>query len=169
MVTVFGPVAGRTATPTFSAASSTITPRSLVSATMRGTKSGRLAGRLQRGAQLARPGERDHRLGAERAQRYLAAAGEQAAECRHRLAPAIGRPKRRPCVRQQGLAGRGQPGPAPVADEQVLAELGFQPADPLADGRLRDRDPLGRAREVVLLGDGYEVGKLPQFHKKSLC
>jgi hypothetical protein len=33
---------------------------------------------------------------------------------------------------------------------------------------LRDRDPLGRAGEVVLLGDGYEVGKLPQFHKKSL-
>ena len=35
-----------------------------------------------------------------------AAAGERAGERRDRLAPAIGRLKRRPCVRQQGLAGR---------------------------------------------------------------
>src|SRR5262249_49438838 len=42
-----------------------------------GRTAGRVAGRLQVAAQLARPGERDHRLGAERAQRYLPAAGER--------------------------------------------------------------------------------------------
>ena len=96
------------------------------------------------------------------------AASEQAAERGHRLTPAVGRLQRGPRVRQQGLAGRGQLDPAPAAEEQVLAELGFEPADLLADGWLRDRDPLGRAGEVALLGDGYEVGKLPQFHKQSL-
>jgi hypothetical protein len=33
---------------------------------------------------------------------------------------------------------------------------------------LRDRDALGGAGEVALLGDGHEVGELPQFHKRSL-
>jgi hypothetical protein len=50
---------------------------------------------------------------------------------------------------------------ATVAEEQALAELGFQAADLLADGRLRDRDALGGAGEVALLGDRHEVGKLP--------
>ena len=49
----------------------------------------------------------------------------------------------------------------------MLAELGFQASDLLADGRLRDRDPLGRAGEVVLLGDGYEVGKLRNSIRKT--
>src|SRR5262249_1003198 len=96
------------------------------------------------------------------------AAGEQTAERRHRLAAALGRLQRGPRVRQQGLAGRCQRNPAPAADEQVLAQLAFQPADLLADRRLRDRDPLGRAREVALLGDGHEVAELPQLHRQIL-
>jgi hypothetical protein len=96
------------------------------------------------------------------------AAGEQAAQCRHGLTPALGRLQRGARVGQQGLAGRGQPDPAPVAEEQALAELGFQAVDLLADGRLRDRDAVGGAGEVALLGDRHEVGELPQFHKQSL-
>jgi hypothetical protein len=96
------------------------------------------------------------------------AAGEQAAERRHGLAAALGGLERGSRVGQQGLAGRGQPDPAPVAQEQALAELGFQAADLLADGRLGDRDAVGRAGEVALLGDGHEVAKLPQFHKQTL-
>jgi len=40
---------------------------------------------------------------------------------------------------QQGLAGRGQPDAAAVAEEQALADFCFQAADLLADGGLRDR------------------------------
>jgi hypothetical protein len=96
------------------------------------------------------------------------AAGEQAADRRHRLAPALGRLQCRPRVGEQGLAGRGERDAAAVAEEQALAELGFQAVDLLADGGLRDRDALGRAGEVAFLGDGHEVGKLPQFHKRTL-
>jgi hypothetical protein len=91
------------------------------------------------------------------------ASGEQAAQRRHGLAPALGRLQRRPRAGQQRLASRRQRDPAPVADEQALAEFGFQAADLLADGRLRDRDPLCRAGEAALLGNRYEVGKLPQL------
>ena len=93
------------------------------------------------------------------------AAGEQAGERGHGLAPARGGLERRPRVGQQGLAGRCQPDRAPVAEEQALAELCFQAADLLADGRLRDRDPLRRSGEVAFFGDCHKVGKLPQFHK----
>jgi hypothetical protein len=95
-------------------------------------------------------------------------AGEQAGERRDGLAPALGCLQCRPCVGQQGLAGWGQPVAAPVAEEQALAKLGFQAGDLLADGRLRDRDPFGCTGEVALLGDGYEVAELPQFHKQTL-
>jgi hypothetical protein len=105
------------------------------------------------------------RQGLDEAERQ--APGEQAAERRHRLAGVPGAGQHRPGMRQERLAGRGQPRCAPTADEQLLAELGFQAGDLLADGRLGDRDPPRRPREVALLGDREEVAQLPEFHKHS--
>jgi hypothetical protein len=53
------------------------------------------------------------------------ASGEQAAQRRHGLAPALGCLQRRPRAGQQRLASWRQRDPAPVADEQALAEFGF--------------------------------------------
>jgi hypothetical protein len=71
-------------------------------------------------------------------------------------------------VRQERLAGRGQPDSAAVPDEQRLGQLRFQAVDLLADRGLRDRDPLSRTGEVAFLGDRQEVRQLPQFHTQSL-
>ena len=70
-------------------------------------------------------------------------------------------------VREQRLAGGRQPDRAAVAQEHPLAELGLEPPDLLADGRLGDPQPLGRTREVRLLGDGDEVGELAELHLAS--
>ena len=67
-------------------------------------------------------------------------------------------------VGQQRLARGRQPDRAPVAEEDPLAQLGLEPPDLLADRGLRDPQPLGRAREVQLLGDGDEVGELAELH-----
>ena len=70
-------------------------------------------------------------------------------------------------VREQRLARRRQRDRAAVAQEDALAQLGLEPADLLRDRRLRDLQPLGRAREVRLLGDRDEVGELSKFHNES--
>src|SRR5262249_42045378 len=64
--------------------------------------------------------------------------------------------------------GGGEPYPTAVADEELLAQFGLEPADLLADGRLRNRDALGRPGEVAVLGYRYEVGQLAKFHKQNL-
>jgi hypothetical protein len=46
-------------------------------------------------------------------------------------------------MRQERFTGRSQQDPAAVADEQLLGQLRLQAVYLLADGRLRDRDPLG--------------------------
>jgi hypothetical protein len=59
----------------------------------------------------------------------------------------LGVGEHRPGMGQERFAGGGQPDPAPVADEQALAEFGLQPADLLADGRLGDWDLGCRRRD----------------------
>src|SRR5215468_2740432 len=233
------PEAGSTATPTCSAASSATTPRSLVSAAIRGAKPAAwqavssvarsLLARVRvtiGSACSARSGirprsakgwvgwtatttgsratSRDSASGGQRGKQRVGlilhqrqldprvtameradqmeeapvgegvdqadgqAAGEQAAERHHCFAPDVSGLKRCARVGEQGLAGLGQPDAAAVAQEQALAEFCFQAADLLADGGLRDRDPLGGAGEVALLSDRHEVGELPQLHKQTL-
>ena len=62
---------------------------------------------------------------------------------------------------EQRRARRGERGAAAVAIEQLHAELGLERAHLLADARLRDVEPLGRAAEVELLGHGDERPQLP--------
>jgi len=96
------------------------------------------------------------------------APGQNAADRGHRVAGVTGAGEHGLGVRQQRLAGRGQPDSAAVPDEQRLGQLRFQAVDLLADRGLRDRDPLGRAGEIAFLGDRQEVGQLPEFHIQSL-
>jgi hypothetical protein len=71
-------------------------------------------------------------------------------------------------VRQQCVAGGGQPDAALVPVEQRLAELALEPADLRAHRRLSDRQAERRARDLALLGHRDEVGEVPQLHKQSL-
>ena len=51
-----------------------------------------------------------------------------------------------------------------------LADLGFQAAQALGDGALRDGKPLGRALEAALVSQGgqaVESGGVQVFHKSS--
>jgi hypothetical protein len=50
------------------------------------------------------------------------------------------------------------------AVQEHHAELGLELADLLAHCRLGDVEPLRRAPEVKLLGDGDEVAEMSQFH-----
>ena len=70
------------------------------------------------------------------------------------------------CIWQSGLARGGEPHGATRPVQQWLAEFALQPLDLRADRGLRDVDPLGRAGEVGLFGDGDEVLELPKFHNQ---
>src|SRR4029450_11986886 len=59
--------------------------------------------------------------------------GAQAAERGHRLAGVRGGGEHRLGMGWERLAGGGEPDPAPVSEEQALAEFGLEPADLLAD------------------------------------
>jgi hypothetical protein len=48
--------------------------------------------------------------------------------------------------------------------QQLLPELGLQPADLRAHPGLRHVYPAGRAGEAGLLGDRHEILQLVQFH-----
>jgi len=61
-------------------------------------------------------------------------------------------------------ARRGQLDLALVAREQLRADLLLELADLLAERRLGHVQPLRRAAEVQLLGDGHEVAKVSEFH-----
>jgi hypothetical protein len=76
------------------------------------------------------------------------ASGEQPAERRHRLASVRGVGEHRPGMRQECIAGRGQPDPAPVADEQPLAELRFQTANLLRLGLSLRFNPLWQSARL---------------------
>ena len=95
-------------------------------------------------------------------------AGDQTGQLRDRLPGAIRAEEQRTGVWQQRLTGRGQRHGSSVPDEQPFLQLCFEALDLLADRRLGDRHPLGRAGEVAFLRDGEKVGQLPKFHKQIL-
>jgi hypothetical protein len=53
---------------------------------------------------------------------------------------------------------------AAVADEQLGPKLTFEIADLLRERRSSEVDPLGGPPEMQFLGNGDEVGQLPEFH-----
>ena len=52
--------------------------------------------------------------------------------------------------------------------EQLHSKLGFEVLDGKRQGRLGDKDGLGRCRESAVLGHGHEVGELATVHLLSL-
>ena len=69
-----------------------------------------------------------------------------------------------PRLREVGLARLGQHHAVVLADEEREAELLLELLDLAAERRLRDVEPFGRAPEVQLLGDRYEIAKMSQLH-----
>ena len=51
-----------------------------------------------------------------------------------------------------------------VADEELGAQLAFEVADLLGERRSSEVEPLCGSPEVQFLGDGDEVGQLPELH-----
>ena len=68
---------------------------------------------------------------------------------------------------QEGAAGLGQRHPAAVAQEQAHVHFAFELADLLAQWRLRHAQPLGRAAEVQLVGDGDEIAQMAEFDRHA--
>src|SRR5205085_7892865 len=89
----------------------------------------------------------------------LAAAG--AARCGDSMLDPI---QDRPCFSEERLARLGQLDTARFAPEELYLEFGFERADLLAQRRLLNAQPLRRASDMALLGDGDEIAKVPQFH-----
>ena len=71
-------------------------------------------------------------------------------------------------IAKQRATRFAQPNAAPVPNEQVGSEFALERDDLLRQGRPGDMYPLGGASEMQLLGDGYEVAQLSQFHESSL-
>ena len=69
---------------------------------------------------------------------------------------------------QQRLAGGGERGTAPVALEQLHAELGLERADLLADAGLGEVQAVRRAAKVQLLGHRDERAQLPALHRRMI-
>ena len=57
--------------------------------------------------------------------------------------------------------------PTPAAVQQACADLFLELPDLLAQGRLGDPQPLGRAPEVELLGDRQEVADPPEVRGRK--
>ena len=68
-------------------------------------------------------------------------------------------------VLEQDLAGVGQNAAAAGPIEQRLPNLVFQPADDLADSRLRPIQRLGGLREAAFPDDGHERLELEEIHR----
>jgi hypothetical protein len=115
----------------------------------------------QRGKSLAQPGQNRARrdqvglqnvdpqdLVASRCGSRLRDAGTDGGECVSSM-------------RQKGLAGGGQRHPARRPLEQLGPELGLQPADLIAEGRLGHVQPAGGGGEVQLLCHHQEVPHQP--------
>jgi hypothetical protein len=91
---------------------------------------------------------------------------ELAAQRSDRFATALGCGDRRPRVRQELLTGGCEGYRAAIATKERLPELALQATDLCADRRLGNQEAGRRARELPLLSNGHEVGKLPQVHNK---
>ena len=70
--------------------------------------------------------------------------------------------------RQQAGGGLGRQDRSCGALEEFDREVAFETGDLVADRRLRDETPLGRAAEAEFLAHGDEVGDLTKFHVVSL-
>src|SRR5262249_26994533 len=64
---------------------------------------------------------------------------------------------------------RGEDDAAAAALEERLAELVLERLNLPAERRLRDAEPLGGARDVLLLGHGDEVVELLEAHRCRSC
>ena len=81
-----------------------------------------------------------------------------------RAAAAVGPREQLAGLLEQRRAGRSQRDTAPVAFEELDAQLGLERAHLLAHARLREMQSLGRAAEVQLLGHGDERAQMPELH-----
>jgi len=77
----------------------------------------------------------------------------------------VGLDQHAPRLVEHRRAGIGEGDVAVRAGEQRDTELVLELADLLADGRLRDVQPLGCPTEMQLLRDGHEVLQMPEFHE----
>jgi hypothetical protein len=68
-------------------------------------------------------------------------------------------------VAQEALAGRRQPRPGLVADEQPAAELVLERTDPGAHRRLGDVETAGGGNKAARLGDLEESPGLRDIHR----
>src|SRR5262249_55122882 len=72
--------------------------------------------------------------------------------------------QRCPRLAEKRAARRCEGDAAARALEQLDAELALKSGDRLRERRLRQREALGRAPEVQLLGEDGEIAKLAQLH-----
>ena len=73
---------------------------------------------------------------------------------------------RQNCTRigEQRRAGVGQLDAARLAAEQLNIELSLQRANLLAERGLLHAEPFRRPRDMLFLGDGDEISKVPELH-----
>jgi len=71
-------------------------------------------------------------------------------------------------VWQQSRTGGGQGDGTAVTVEQADLQVALERLDLLGQRRTRNVQPLGRATEIQLLGDGHEVAQLTQLHPTSV-
>jgi len=90
--------------------------------------------------------------------RHLRAVLAQGAQAQVDLVQGLG------AVVQKLVARTGQRHALACAVEQRRADLLFELLDLVRQRRLRDMQPLGRAREVERAGQCDEVAQVPQFH-----
>jgi hypothetical protein len=70
-------------------------------------------------------------------------------------------------VDQQAAAGLGQRHAARQSAEELHAQVPLQRASLVAERRLLDAQPLGRAGDMPFLGDGDEVAEVTELH--AIC
>ena len=83
----------------------------------------------------------------------------------HDMAQPVGLHDQAPRFVEQGRAGAGQAHRALGAVEQGGPDLGLEILDVLRERRLGDRQSLGGAAEMQLLGDRQEAAKRAQVHR----
>ncbi len=92
----------------------------------------------------------------------------QIAQFAHRRLRLLGQADQPLPVVLQDASGIGQRAALRRPVEQLLAEIDFEPADGLADGRLGAVHLGGRARKAALLGHGEKDPEGGQVHKLLL-
>ena len=70
---------------------------------------------------------------------------------------------------EEHLARRGERHRAPGAREKPRRQRALDLLDLHGERGRGDVQPLRRAREMQLLGEGYEIAQMPQFHRATAC